>query len=136
MEDLNRPGLCAYQIELGIFHFDAWDWNIMKILNNTRQDDTGRIRQEVFFEGEFVLVIVAKVVEHLLDRLSEFFVQGILVELICEKLEFADNLICIFTVPFPEQETPFIIKFSPFLCRRILQNITLFAETFPKQYLR
>ena len=85
----------------------------------------------MFLEGWFTLFILAKVLEELLKGLGKGLVLGILIKLLSDEFEFIHNPVGVEAVTVTHQVAAMIEQLVPLLVGLFLQNISLFAQTFP-----
>lgn len=115
-------------IHLRIAVLDARDRDVPDVLEETGEDDLGNILKEAGLESSVAAVVLAKIVEQLVEGVGESRVLGISVELVAQELELLKDTVRVRLVTVTEEEVALIIYLVPLIRRSILQDVALLLE--------
>lgn len=108
---------------------DAGHRDVANALEDVGKHDLGDVLDEMLLEGWLAVLIVAKIVEQLLERLSEPVVVGIDSELITHEPELVHDAVGVVAVAVAEQIVSLLVELVVLASGVGLHNVTLFLET-------
>jgi len=103
--------------------------NVANALKQFGNDDLSDVLDKVFLECRPAVFVVSKVIEQLLNGLTEALIVLVCCKLFTQELEFIGNTIGVITVAVAKQEISVIVQAIVLLSRLMAQDITLLFET-------
>jgi hypothetical protein len=102
----------------------------MDALKDGRKNNFSHILPQMRLEGRVALLVVAQLLEELLDRLSESLVLRIFIELLSEKLDLVQDTIGMGSVFISKQIVALIVESIPLIGCSILHDVALLLKSF------
>jgi hypothetical protein len=107
---------------------NARDRNVSSILEDGGNDDLGKILHKVRLEGRLAVVVMAKVVEQLGERVGEGRVLVVLVELVAEELDLIDDAIGVTPILVAQEVVAVVVETVPLVGGLVVQDVALLLE--------
>ncbi|KNB10096.1 hypothetical protein FOXG_20303 [Fusarium oxysporum f. sp. lycopersici 4287] len=115
-------------IDLGVGVLNSRNWDVGNVLKGGRDNDIPQVLKQMRLEDRLAILVVAKVLEQLLERLGKSMVLRVLVELVGKELDLIDNTVGVTAVFVAEEVSSLVVELIPLTSGLILEDVTLLKE--------
>ncbi|KAI6767974.1 hypothetical protein HG530_005983 [Fusarium avenaceum] len=115
-------------IELRIGVLNSRDGDVSNVLEGSRKDDIPQVLEQMRLEDRLTILVVAKILEQLLERLGKGMVLSVLIELVGKELDLIDDTVGVASVLVTEEVSALVVQLIPLASGLILKDVTLLKE--------
>lgn len=112
----------------GIAVFDARNRHIANILKDGRDDDLAQVLDEVWLKGWLAILVIAQVIEELLQRQGKLLVLRVLVELLAQEAKLIHDAVRVIAVTVAQQKVATLVELVPLVHGTVLHDVALLLE--------
>jgi len=116
-------------VDHGVAVFDTRDGDVTDVLEDGREDDVAQVLEKVGLEHSLAVLILTKVKEELVDRLSELLVLRVSVELLANEFELVGDAVSVSTVAATKEAVTIIVDLVPLLVATVFEDEALLLES-------
>lgn len=107
---------------------DSRNWDITDALEDARNNNLREILYQMRLECWLAILVIAKIIEQLLHRLSETLVLWVLVELVGKELDFIEDAVGMVSVTVSKEEVATVVQLVPLIGGSVFHNIALLLQ--------